>query len=90
MERKTFENGITYVTHGLLGYGDYDDSGAVERANVRYLKEKYNYQTMSYILWERGRTWKGEEISPKRKLGKHWKKNSTAGKLELFNCMGNG
>lgn len=34
-----FDNGKVYYSHQLLSYGHYDNSCAVERANVRYLIE---------------------------------------------------
>jgi hypothetical protein len=39
IQEKALANGIRYLSHYTLSYGDYDNSGVVERANVRYLKE---------------------------------------------------
>jgi hypothetical protein len=53
---KQLDNGIKYVTCSYLSYGDYDHSCAIERTNVRYLKEhdelKESIQTWSMGEWE--------------------------------------
>ena len=55
---KVLANGIEYISCNYLSFGDYDNSCAVERANVRYLKEldelKESIDSWSMESWERG------------------------------------
>ena len=55
---KELANGVKYFSCGYLSFGDYDNSCAVERANVRYLKEKDELKDSidkwSMDNWERG------------------------------------
>ena len=54
--KKTFPNNKTYVSCEYLSYGDYDNSCAVERANVRILKENHpGFESYSFSDWENGR-----------------------------------
>lgn len=57
-ESKTLENGIVYISCNYLSYGDYDNSCAVERANVHHLKEhdnlKDSIESWSMNNWNRG------------------------------------
>ena len=54
--KKTFANGKTYVTHDALAYGDYDNSCAVERANVQVLREKHlGFESYSFYDWDQGK-----------------------------------
>ena len=60
--KKTFANDKTYVSHAVLSYGDYDNSCAVERANVRVLKEKHpGFESYSFSDWENGRRYENRE-----------------------------
>lgn len=69
IEKKVFDNGNIYLSCHLLSYGDYDNSGSIERANVKFLQEKYpEYRRISLGLWERGETWEGVKILPKSKI----------------------
>jgi hypothetical protein len=53
IRKETFKNNITYVSIDCLSFGDYDNSGAVERANVKVLKEKYqNCEKYSFQSWQ--------------------------------------
>ena len=54
--KKTFSNDKTYVSCKYLSYGDYDNSCAVERANVRVLEEAHpGFESYSFSDWENGR-----------------------------------
>ena len=54
--KKTFSNDKTYVSHAVLSYGDYDNSCAVERANVRILKENHpGFESYSFSDWDQGK-----------------------------------
>ena len=54
--KKTFLNDKTYVSHAVLSYGDYDNSCAVERANVQVLKEKHpSFESYSFSDWDQGK-----------------------------------
>ena len=54
--KKTFSNDKTYVSHAVLSYGDYDTSCAVERANVRVLREKHpGFESYSFSNWDQGK-----------------------------------
>lgn len=51
--KKTFKNGKTYVSHDTLSFGDYDNSCAVERANVRVLREAHpGFESYSFSDWD--------------------------------------
>jgi hypothetical protein len=58
---KKLANGIVYYTCDVLQFGDYDNSCAVERANVRYLKEheelKDSIESFSFSDWDKGYTY---------------------------------
>ena len=54
--KKTFSNDKTYVSHAVLSYGDYDNSCAIERANVRVLEEKHSgFESYSFSDWDQGK-----------------------------------
>ena len=60
--KKTFNNGKTYVSHDYLSFGDYDNSCAVERANVRVLQEAHpGFESYSMSDWENGRQYENRE-----------------------------
>lgn len=71
---KTFKNGNIYVTCDPLSFGDYDDSCAVERANVKVLKEEYpTYEKYYLNHWNDQKIYEGHErgykdICPESKL----------------------
>lgn len=57
---------LGFITHDTLAFGDYDNSCAVERANVKVLKEKYS-ETFEVAWCSRVTIWnnKGEyEYTP--------------------------
>ena len=59
---KEFSNGKTYVSHDYLSFGDYDNSCAVERANVRVLQEAHlGFESYSMSDWEYGRQYENRE-----------------------------
>ena len=61
--KKTFSNDKTYVSHAVLSYGDYDTSCAVERANVRVLKEKHpGFESYSFSDWDQGKQLPESEV----------------------------
>ena len=70
--KKTFSNDKTYVSHAVLSYGYYDNSCAVERANVRVLKEKYpDFESYSFSGWDNGSQYINhvyEEILPESEI----------------------
>ena len=60
--KKTFPNNKTYVSHNFLSFGDYDQSCAIERANVRVLREKHpDFESYSFSDWDRGRQYENQE-----------------------------
>lgn len=42
--------GVTFISADVLSYGDYDNSCAVERANVRYLQEQHADKTVTVSM----------------------------------------
>jgi len=75
---KKLANGIKYISCDYLSFGDYDNSCAIERANVRYLKSKvrkssidshsmndWEYLSKEYTI-ERGHIW--SPIETKKKM----------------------
>lgn len=68
-DKKTFDNGNTYLTHNLLSFGDYDNSCAVERANVKCLKKIYpEYEKFWIEIWDNKETWRGIPINPESEI----------------------
>ena len=60
--KREFKNGKIYVSCSVLSYGDYDNSCAVERANVQVLKEKHpDFESYSMNDWETGRQYENRE-----------------------------
>jgi len=59
---KELVNGIKYVSCEYLSFGDYDNSCAVERANVRYLKEHDDLKD-SIDNWSMGDFDRGDYLS---------------------------
>lgn len=59
---KELENGIKYISNDFLSFGDYDNSCAVERANVRWLIEhedlKDSIEHFSFSDWNNGQIMK--------------------------------
>ena len=78
--KKTFSNDKTYVSHAVLSYGDYVNSCAVERANVRVLIEKHpGFESYSFSEWDIGRQYENREwidILPESEI------------VELYGCYG--
>ena len=53
--KKTFKNGKTYVSHQYLSFGDYDNSCAIERANVKVLREAHpGFESYGFSKWDQG------------------------------------
>ena len=61
-QTKELVNGIKYISCEYLSFGDYDNSCAVERANVRYLKE-HNDLKDSIESWSMGDFDRGDYLS---------------------------